>query len=486
MAKIVQGFIFLATSQVLTIISGFITNIFLIRYLERELYGQYSYVVTGILAIGLSAIANGFPQTLSKNISENKVDVKSFATKLLCYQLIEALLLFILYVAISPLIASILNEKQLLVLIITASFIIPAHGIVSLIVGLFNGLRQFHIQSLIVSLLAISKTFFTIIFCLFLSVQGAIIGFLVSNFTIGVFSLIFARRYFGKIHDLKLSKEHFVYFFRINIFNFSLSLILALDLIFLRFFLPANQNDLIGLYNAGAVISKTAFFLIISFSGVMFPTIANLLSEDKRNEAKIEIGKMIKLSSIFLVPLILILSSLSSVIIQILFGIDYIQSNIISSILVFGYSILGFFVIFANILNGIGNVLTTNIISILTIISDAIFLFLFIREKKIVGAAIATTIASFIGFMLILIIIIKKVGVRINFISILRINFTGILIFGGLNILIKHFGFNIYLWIPILISEFIIYVLILVLFKDLRIKELFYNMQDIMKTIQRK
>ena len=62
MESIGKNFILISFSQIITVISGFVINIFLTRNLGTELYGQYSLVISGVLAIGLQMIASGFPE----------------------------------------------------------------------------------------------------------------------------------------------------------------------------------------------------------------------------------------------------------------------------------------------------------------------------------------------------------------------------------------------------------------------------------------
>ncbi|MHA1221720.1 MAG: oligosaccharide flippase family protein [Candidatus Heimdallarchaeaceae archaeon] len=471
MGRISQGFLLIASSQILTVLGGFGINVFLSRFLGKELYGQYSLVITGILTIGLNLIASGIPQTLSKFVSEEKRDIKILSSKLLFYQFIESIFLVLIYCSLSPLFAFTLKEAILLQYIIIASLIIPMQGLVSFLIGLYNGLQNFKVQSLLVSLLSILKLVLVIVFSIFWGVKGAILGFLASTFLVSLTFLFLSREFYGRVNRLQIPKEIVQYILKITVFSIELSLLLSMDVIFLKYLLKENQNELIGIYNAGAVLSKSTYFVIISFSGVMFPIISNLIANKKNEEAKIKIGQMIKLSSFILIPMIMLLSSLSPLLVKFLYGIDYSNAAKVTPILAFGYSIIGFFVIFSNILNSIGQTFKVNILSLVIILLDMILLWVFIMNFSITGAAIATTISGVIGFILVFLVTFKKIGITVEIWSIIRINTLAILLFGVLNFILNKYIFNIFLFSSVVIVEFIVYLVILSMTGDIKIKK---------------
>jgi len=469
MQKIVQGFLFIAFSQILIIIGGFVVNVFLTRFLGKNLFGLYSLIIFGILPLGLSLVATGFPQTLTKYISDPKEDRKSFITKLFLFQIGESIIITIFYFILSPFLASFFNESELFILLLIAACLIPTQAFVSILINLYNGLRKFHIHSLIVSSLAILRTILIVLLAIFWSVKGAILGYLFALSLIAIIFLIVSKDYFTKIKNLKLDKEIFTFFIHISLFNVELSLLLSLDLLMIKYFLSAVSNELVGIYSAGAVIAKISYFLIISLSSVMFPTVSYLFAKNMKEKVKYEIGQMIKISSIFLIPITLILASISPIIVHVLYGSEYLESSVITTILAFAYSFLGFYVIFSNIMNSIGKVLFTNIVSIITIIIDIILLSLFINWLGIKGAAIASTIAIGLGMTYLIFKTIKEVGIEIKLSSLAKINILGFIIFGGLNILLTKLTDNPYIWGIVIVLEVISYFLLLYLIKEYNI-----------------
>jgi len=466
MNKLSSGFIFISASQMITVLGGLIINIFLSRYLGKDGYGIYSLIISGIMMVGISLVSNGFPQTLSKYISEGKYELKAFVTKIFLMQIIESLIILVLYIVFSPLLSIILKEDDLFGYLVIASFIIPTQAIVSFLVGLYNGLRMFGNQAALVSLFSFFKVTCIISFTYLFGIKGAIFGFFMSTLFVSLLFIFKARKYFTRRFNFSIIKDIMPFFLRITLFSIELSLLLSLDLNCLKLFLNYNQNEQLGIYSAGAVIAKTSFFLIISFSGVMFPIISNLLANDKLNEAQQQIGNMIKISSVFLLPIVITLVFLSPVLVNLFYGVEYSSSSSIVSILVFSYSILGYFVIFANILNSIGEVKTINIISIITIAIDIILLYFLIKALSIKGAAIATTISSLIGLISLIIILLQKIGIKMETMSILRISIIGLIIFGISNAFLVFLTKNVIFWVGILIIETILYFTVLHLTND--------------------
>jgi len=477
MENIGRNFVLIAISQVIIIISGFAINIFLTNYLGIELYGRYSLVITGILAIGLKLIAGGFPETMSKFVSEEKYDLESLISGILFYQMIEAILLTIILMAISPLLAISLNENNLLALILLASPIIIGQGLVSYFVCLYNGMRKFKIQSLIVILQAIFKIIFVIIGGYYWKIEGAIIGFLLSTLLVAFIFIFKARKHLGRKLSFKIPKEIFSYMFEITVFGLCIILFSSLDILSVRYLIKGQGSNLVGIYNAGATVSRLSLFLILSLSGVMFPTISNLIAKNDKENAKEQIGQMIKISSIFIIPIVLLLSSFSKNIIEILYKPEYIDSFEVNRYLVFAYSILGFFVVFSNIINAIGKVKITIIISVVTILLDVILLYFLVTYIGIIGATIATLIATTIGLIVLIIVTYKQIGINVKLITLFKINSVGIILFGVLNyILVYFFTLKFYFWIFVVIGEIIIYFILLGVLKE-------FNALSLMKSI---
>jgi len=74
---------------------------------------------------------------------------------MLFYQIIESVLIVLIYIAISPLLSIIFTDNRLIKLVSLASLIVFSQGMISFLVGFYNGLRKFKIQSILVYLIAI-------------------------------------------------------------------------------------------------------------------------------------------------------------------------------------------------------------------------------------------------------------------------------------------------------------------------------------------
>jgi len=465
------GFFHILISQIFSVLSGISINIFLSRFLGQENFGLYTLIISGIMVIGLTLVAEGFPQTLSKYISEEKHDLKKLSTKILLLQLIEAILILIFYLFFSSFISRILNEDILFSLLILASFMIPTQALISFIVGLYNGLRKFHFQSIFVSILSILKSISVIFFALFFGIKGAIFGYYISSFMISLLFLTKERKMFTKNFKIKLPKEFYPFFIRITVYSFLLSFLFSLDLNFLKYFIKTNENSLLGIYSAGVVVARILYFIVISFSGVMFPIISNLYSKNLIEEAKKKIGLMITNSAIFILPITLILSSSSTIYIPLLFGEEYKSSEAVTSILIFGYTILGFFVVFARILHGIGDVKTTNLTTGLAILLDILLLYFLIKIKEfsIIGAAISTTISSLVGLIILSLFVVRRIGIEIKTKRIIRITLLNLFLFFLLNLFFINVTSKVYIWVVIFTFEIAVYFSLLHIFKDLNI-----------------
>ncbi|MDI6721717.1 MAG: polysaccharide biosynthesis C-terminal domain-containing protein, partial [Candidatus Aenigmarchaeota archaeon] len=184
------------------------------------------------------------------------------------------------------------------------------------------------------------------------------------------------------------------------------------DTIVLTYFRPLYE---VGLYQAA--VSTSQFLLIFSgsISVVLFPLVSEVWAHGKKDEIKRHAEFMIKAVFFFMGFASLLFISFPEIVMNVLFGKNYIGSSTPFQILSFGMIFLSINAILSVMLNAIGqpkrNTKAIIIISVYNIIANIILVPLFGIE----GAAISTFSSYILGFFILYRYLKKSINVSIPF-----------------------------------------------------------------------
>ena len=265
---------------------AFIINYLFHFYIGKTLgpkdYGTFGVLLSIVYIIVMPLMA--IQTTLSKSVAElNAKNEKSEIYYLLFKSLKKigwfGLIISILFLIISPLLASFLKIDIIGPLIILGSSIVFAF-LVSVVRGFLQGLQKFKLLGLTFLLESLSKIFFGIpLVILGFGINGAIGGFALS-FILPLFVLFyFIRKDFSNGESRKFNTSQiYRYSFPVLIMLVVLTGLYTLDVILVkRFFDPV----IAGQYAALSLFGKIIFFATLSISMVMFPKVLELSSEKK-------------------------------------------------------------------------------------------------------------------------------------------------------------------------------------------------------------
>ena len=264
---------------------GYFFHFYAGRKLGPEDYGIFGSLLSLIYIILMPL--NSLQTIISKFVSNFKVKndyekISYLVSNSLKKLVIYGVIITIIFLLLSPIIASFLKVSNIISLIILSSFIIL--GIVVLVIrGALQGLQKFKILGLSYIMEGVGKFIggFLLIYIGF-GVNGAIGGLVISY----IVALILVSIYIFKFLKIKKekfdSKEIYKYSLPVFIMLISLTLFYSIDVLLVKHFF---DSDMAGYYAALALLGKIIFFGSLSVSMVMFPKVSesHILNKDHKN-----------------------------------------------------------------------------------------------------------------------------------------------------------------------------------------------------------
>lgn len=488
--SLARSAIWVAISEIIFNLSGFIIHSVVGRILGPADYGRYGLVVT-LTTMVIILIGNGIPTAMSKYISEiydtnpRLVGVIKRQTIILQSILIGAIT--IIFFISAPLLAKILGDSTLTKLFRISTLIIPLFAAASFYFSYYTGLHKFNIQSF----LKISRSTFRIIyiigFAYFFGIKGAISGYIAAPASIFLLALFIDKfkvspklnqshpEYSEGSRDSSATSQNDTnfnwrklvdYAWQIVVFFLAYELLISIDLYLVKGILRDDYQT--GIYNTSLTIGRIPYYVFYALTVILFPVISKSTSENNYKKTAEIINQSLRLMLIFLIPMIILMSIYSRPLIKIFYSNRYIDAAYPMSILVWGVGFLTIFYVFCFVMSGAGKVKKPMIISIIGLVLNTILNYILIKKYRITGSAIATSITSAVITFVMLYCIWKDFGVKIKLASFLKVTSAGVIMYLA-SMLFNHGEFISVLWSVIL---FAFYLIILYILKEVKQKDL--------------
>ncbi len=397
-----KGTIYLMSTQILFLISGYAIHFGLGRYLGPELYGTFGVIIS-LLTICRVLVESGTLRAVSKYTAERRELAVGIKNQTMKVQIILALIIFVFLFTLAPLIASLLKDSTLTPYIRFIAFFIPISSLYAVYFGLLNGIRAFGKQATVCIVYDVIKVLavLTLVFLGF-KVWGAIAGYLMAS----VVSLIMAYHYWiskdredtGVRSNFEMSKI-IKFAALVILFSLAFNLVISLDLFFVKAILSEKAQA--GFYTSAAALSKVPYFIFLALSSTLFPSIAKSTS-DKGNEelTKSYINQSLRYTLIFLIPCAFIISATSRNLISLVYTGGYLTAASPLSILIFGLTFLCLFIILTTVITASGKPKVSLAMVLVLLLVNIVLNRTLVSIFGLTGAAVATTITGFLGVLI--------------------------------------------------------------------------------------
>lgn len=382
-----KGALYIGFSSIVFILSGYVINVWLGRYLGPIYYGDYGVIISLMSVVNLIQLS-GIPHAVSKFIAEDESKTDAIFNSGLYLQGLVGILIGIFYFLFADVIASILKDRTLIPYLKESALIFPLYGIYAAYTGFNNGKNNFTKQAVMNIFYSLGKLLVIFILVLKFHLYGAIAGFILAP-VLGTIPGL----YFSKNRKIFFPFKKLIYF-SLPLIGFALfsTLLQSIDLYFIKALIQNKENT--GFYTASQNIAKISLFGLSAFSIVLFPSISKSVSSGDDQKTRNLISKSLRYMLMLILPLSFFTSFASKQIIEVLYSKAYLPAANPLSVLCIGFAFATLFNVLANILSGAGFPKIPLYISIAGLIITAILCYLFIPIFGIIGAAWATTLGS--------------------------------------------------------------------------------------------
>jgi len=422
------GWVF--TGLVVALVIRFLRKIVLARYLGPTDLGLFSMCLTIGSIITLVA-GFGLESAVIKYVAEYKEDknklsqlVSSAFLTMIIFGVLSGAILFIL----SDTLAGIFNMPSLSLLLKIFCIAFPFTLIFSIILGLFNGLREMNYHSYAnISRASLAFTFILILILIGFGVRGAVLGYVLAEIAIACIFFAFIKKYFRfTTLDYKQNIRILTSFgSRILGENVANTVSYEADTLLIGYFLTATD---VGYYAIAVALSRFFWLVPNAIQHVTYPATSEYWSTNNHSALQKMIDKSMKYTACILFPIGLGVGFFARDIITLIFGGEFIFAVLPLRILIIGTVILGIAKSIGGFLAGIGKPGLSLKINSTSAIINVTLNVLLIPLFGISGAALAT-MTSFIVLTILTIYLIVKIGqIQINIKPYIQLSVIAILV----------------------------------------------------------
>ncbi len=370
--KVAYNTIIQISSKVIITALGLIAAAVLMRYLGQEGFGKYTTVVTFLSLFGVAADL-GLTLVTTQMISKPGVDQQKALNNLFGLRFFSALI----FLSLAPLVIIFLPysfEVKLGVAVTSLAFFFISLS--QIFVGLFqNKLRMDKVSIAEITGRALFVLGVFVVAFLNFGLIGALVTMIIANGASFFLHYWFARKFFKVKIDID-----FTWWKKILKKSWPLALTIVFNLIYLRgdilvLSLVRDQSE-VGVYGATYKVVDVLIMAPFVLGGIILPLLTSNWAERNFDYFKRIIQRAVNFMVILSVPLVVGAQFLSTQIMTLVAGEQFVESGPLLKILVLACFAVFIGVIFSHVIIAID------------------------KQKKIIGAYIFTSITSIIGYII--------------------------------------------------------------------------------------
>ncbi|OGS22898.1 MAG: hypothetical protein A2252_07415 [Elusimicrobia bacterium RIFOXYA2_FULL_39_19] len=423
----IKNFVYLISSNILTVSISILSANLLGRYLSIESFGSYSY------ALAFASILMGFTDLGIKNmvlreISKDKTQTKNYYVFTILFKLVLYVIVFVATLAVMYLSLYSIDLKYAIVLVLVVNAI---GGISRIFQVVLRAYERFEYESIIgVSGSILNVGLLWILLHSGYDYFGAILSILITTsfefiaiyyFFRSIIKQNTAGTYF-KI-DIPFAKEYIKKSLPFILWSILGILYFKIDTIILQYL---KGLEAVGIYSASRRIIEALIFIPASLSGVFFPVLSRKYKESQEEFKEIYM-KGLKIAFIIGLPSSIALFLLSEKIIPLIWTAKYVGS-------IDSMRILGIFYVFCFLQSITSTALTAmnkqNMVTFYAFIGFLISItanIVLIPKYSASGASIATLITEAGIFLLGIIYISKKLLLKIPLLFFIKVIISAVI-----------------------------------------------------------
>ena len=381
-------------ARLIFVLSAYALHIFAAYYFDDpRIYGNLA-VALSINAISMIFIQFGFPQAISKLISENQEDGVGILSEGRRISFKFSVIIFFIYILSIPFWVYITKDASLYMVIFISSFLIPVFSFNSSYMSYLNGKQKFKEQAFFVSLYPLNRIVLAILFVfLGFGVPGIFMGFVFAGL---INSYCLNKKIRIPLNPRKIYSERLIQFALPIIFlSIGISLFMNIDMIIVKHYFFDEPN--VGFYAASSNIGKISYYVYFAYAMTILPIVSKNVACNDYVSAIYSIKKCI-ISLLFLVAFSsAFVSYFSSYIIDFVYPEGYSSLSNIMSILFLSMGLLSIFQALSSIMIALGKIIVSTCVIYMMFALEIFISIVCIPKYGIMGMAIANIVPVFVG-----------------------------------------------------------------------------------------
>jgi len=391
--RVGKGTLYHMAARGIFLVSDFAIHVYVARALGPEVYGIWG-VILALLAIAAQPLNSGLSLSVSKYVAEDNRRSSALLVKGIAGQMVLAAILMSGLIGFSGPISSLLDAPVLGNYLIQMSIILPCLGAVAIWLGLFNGLRSFGRETIVMSAYPLVRSLAAILFIsLGYGLEGIIWGFIVG---IGFSVLIAWLLYRAPEERVEFAGSRLTRF-AVPVFIMGMVMIAIpnIDLLFVKG-MVLDEKD-VGVYNSARTLAKSFYFFFLAIQSTIFPSLVESISSNDRERTSTYIRQGIRYLMIMALPVTCLIAAPGPDLLVLIFSRVYSGGGGSLTILMFGFTLLTLFSVLTTILMaGKRSGWAVAACSILMPV-DIVLNLILIPRYQILGAAMATSLTGLFG-----------------------------------------------------------------------------------------
>ena len=433
-----RGLLYITGAKIWFMVGASAIGFVLPHLLSKVAYGVWGTVLSWVSPVN-NVLVTATIQAVAKFAARGPGFVEGTKRSALRVQLAVAAVVAIAWLAIAPLISALEHDASLTAPLRLATGVSIAYAFYAVFVGAANGAREFHKQA------GLDATFTTLRTVLvftgaiaFGTVFAAVGGFVAA--AVVVLAIAIALVKLPRHHEGDTptpARELFAFMAPVALYLFILNALMFIDGWVLKRLVaeaaeqkglpsPASlASEAVAVYTAAQSVARIPYQGILSVTFVIFPLVSSATFAGDADKTRGYIEKSIRW------PLLIVLALASAVAARPegllnFFPAGYQTAGNALAILAFAYVAFSLLSIAGTIINGAGHTLPTTIIGVVTLALDLVLTWAGVRwalatgHDALAGAALGTSIAMTLGFVLSLVYLQKKFRASLRLSTVLR------------------------------------------------------------------
>lgn len=481
MSFLVKSTLWVALSEILYNISGYIIHATMGRVLGPADYGRFAIIVT-LTTMTIVLVGQSIPTAMSKYLSEvfesKKELIPVIKKQTVLIQTVLVGIVTVIFYICAPLIALALGDPSLTSLFRLSSLILPAFAAASFYFYYYTGLHEFKIQSFLKTNRGVWRLVFIIGLALILkssgyALQGAILGYIAAPLAVFLiaFGIDFKISKKFKITTIKTQpvfdwKKLATFAWPVTIFLIAYQFLNTIDLYLVKGIMHSDAAT--GIYNAAYTVGTIPYNLFYALTIVLLPAVSKSTAANNQEDTKKIIGQSLRFLAMFLLPICLLIAYFSLPLINIFYSREFAAAAPVMSIYVLAEGFLTVFYVLTFILNGAGKVKIPMYASLIGLFLNTVLTYFLIKSYGLMGAASGTALMALVIMIFGLAYTHREFGYLFPFKSFLKIFFASFLMFAAAFL----FPFASYFFLIYSALLFAFYLLLLWLFGEINQEDL--------------